>query len=105
VCPKQGILHHIFFHVQTLKKHLSPVCFRKVFLHMSATAKHHPTQLTFQRKYKFLLHWSVISILVWSPVVHNSRSKGSYFWWSLLASDLCRHQVYTCIQAKWSNTK
>jgi hypothetical protein len=33
--------------------------FQQMYLHVSALAKHHPTQLTFQRTPKFLLHYIV----------------------------------------------
>jgi hypothetical protein len=44
------------FHVLALAEYpFSHVCFRKTLLHVFALAKHHPTQLTFQRNLKFPL--------------------------------------------------
>ena len=54
------------------------VHFRKTVFHVSAPAKHHLTQLTFQRDHKFPLELSqhvCTRVYVWSGL--------KVFWWSL----------------------
>jgi hypothetical protein len=53
-CCWQRILKHVSFHVLGLEEHpFTCVHFRKTLLHVFVLAKHHPTQLTFQRTLKF----------------------------------------------------
>jgi hypothetical protein len=58
------ILHHVFFHVFALAKHpFTCVHLRKTLPYMFVPAKHHPTQLTFQRTLIFPFHSTIITII------------------------------------------
>ena len=76
---QQTIFHHLFFYMHALAKHplsasgkcsfmslpqpFTCVHFRKTLLHVFALAKHHPTQLAFQRTLRFALHLASILFL------------------------------------------
>jgi hypothetical protein len=53
----------------------SHVCFSETFLHMFAPAKHHPTQLAFQRTLKFPLQMGVLRTIGRKDSEGNEQSK------------------------------